>query len=74
MSCTEPSDLQVTSRLVAQFEVSCISGEFHILERRRMIAYELKRVGLQPFSYLYQLLKYVIVSCSFIQQCHSFPS
>ena len=32
--------ISITSRL----------GEFHIFERRRMIVYELKRLGLQPFS------------------------
>ena len=58
----------------AQFGISCISGEIHLLERRSMIFYELKRVGFQPFSQLYQLQKYLIVSCSFMQQCHSFPS
>ena len=42
--------ISITSRLGAQFKISCISGEFHILERRKMSVYELKRVGLQPFS------------------------
>ena len=45
--------ISITSRLGAQFKISCISGEFHILERRKMNVYELKRVGLQPFSQLY---------------------
>ena len=42
--------ISITSPLGAQFEISCISGEFHILERRKINVYELKRVGLQPFS------------------------
>ena len=29
--------ISITSPLGAHFEISCISGEFHILERRRMI-------------------------------------
>ena len=41
--------ISITSRLGAYFEISCISGEFHILERRSMIVYELTCVGLQHF-------------------------
>ena len=44
------SAISIISRIGAQFEISCISVEFHILERRRMIVYELTCVGLQHFS------------------------
>ena len=44
------TEISITSPLGAQFEISCISGEFHNLEIRRMIVYELRCVGLQHFS------------------------
>ena len=53
-NCKETQRFPQTS---AQFEISCISGEFHILERRKINVYELTRVGLQPLSQLCQLYK-----------------
>ena len=43
VACKETQRFPQTS---AQLEISCISGEFHILERRKINVYELKRVGL----------------------------
>ena len=37
--------ISITSPLGAHFEISCISGEFHILERRWMIVYELNALA-----------------------------